>query len=284
MINKMTNKNNNNVPDDNEAHIEIETAKLPIVLNEKEIEIRRIIIAVGMVVLCVILQYLRKYNFVAGETAITTALVLTTMACGLEHGIAVGMIIPVIEYILGQNSYMTMLPMFVPVYMFAYLNLVIAVDVGKKSKLALWLIIGCLAKSLTLWAVVYYILMPNFGEVFPEDILLSIEASYSFSTRLMPALLGAGIACLLYAKIETIQWVDKLRKPKPKEVVEEVKMIKVRKSKVIAELEGEEDGKGKGKKGKGDKKGKGKDDKKSKGKDDKKDKGKDDKKDKKKKK
>lgn len=201
-----------------------------------------------LLLFCTIVQIFNTKSLYFTGILVNMALIVATLVVGIESGLFLAIFSPFVSTLFGQIPIFHIIPMMIPTIMFANMNLVLAIDIGKKHMLYVWFVVGCVAKAGSLWALMKFIIMPIFASEIDYKI---VEETMSYFS--IPQFITAFIAASIVGVIYPMTKAGKINKEERKISLERAAIIS--EGKAIARERVKNAEKAGGKKGKKGKKG-----------------------------
>ncbi len=171
--------------------------------TEKHITTKQLTVTAIMLALCIVFQSLKFLSPYITGSAVNAVLIITTLYCGVYSGSIIAIFTPVFAFLLGQTPILKIVPLMIFVIMIGNLCLVLITHILKKN-LYFALILASIVKSLFLWLVVWYLVIPFFAFNIPEKMQLAIKTSFSL-LQLITALIGSAIAVIIWQRVKHLK-------------------------------------------------------------------------------
>ncbi|WMI80268.1 ECF transporter S component [Anaerotignum sp. MB30-C6] len=168
---------------------------------------KQLVLTALLLAMCIIFQSLKGISVYLTGSAVNAMLVMATLAVGTSSGVFIAVITPFIAYLMGQTPIMQMVPLMVIVIMVGNLALVLLASVGRRGKLPAWLAAGATLKAVVLWLLVWYAILPFFGDAVPEKMVAVIKTTFSI-TQFITAVIGCVIAYMIHARVQHLYFAQ----------------------------------------------------------------------------
>lgn len=151
-----------------------------------------IIATVGIALaLCLLAQAFKGIQFVTGPL-VNTVLIITGLYVGMIPGVIVAVLSPVMAYIFAPAPVMQALPQMISVIMLGN-SVIVMVTCLLKRKIILGLSIAAISKSLVMWLLSSFVIIPLFGDALRAPMIEAIRVTFSIN-QLVTSVIGAIIA------------------------------------------------------------------------------------------
>lgn len=154
-----------------------------------------------LLALCIAFQCLKGLSVFITGTAVNAILVIAVLSTGFLSGLVISIVAPVVAYVMGMTPIVQAIPLMILVIMVGNALLVLAVALMQKKNLLVGMGIGSLGKFLWLWLMVWYVMLPVFGQNIPEKMQLAMRTTFS-TTQLITALLGSAAAGVIWERLK----------------------------------------------------------------------------------
>lgn len=152
-----------------------------------------------MLALCIVFQSMKGLSVYLTGSAVNCILIITTLYCGIFSGTFIALFTPIIAYFIGATPIMNMIPLMMLVIMVGNELIVLCVWLFHKKKIEVGMLMGCITKSLFLWAAVWFAVLPVFGTKLPEPMVMTVKMTFSI-TQFVTTCIGSVIAWVIYKK------------------------------------------------------------------------------------
>lgn len=187
-------------------------------MNNK-ITTKQIAVTAIMLALCILSQLFKNMTVYITGPIINTILIITTLYCGLLCSSIIAIITPITSFFITGAPVIAALPMIIPCIMIGNEILVLSIAFIKKAIIALKfklpsniakrelyllipsMIIGSILKSLFMSIAIVRFIIPTFATSLPTPMIKIASVTFS-TTQLITALIGGGIACVIWPAIK----------------------------------------------------------------------------------
>lgn len=174
-------------------------------LSIMKITVKQITLTAAFLAICIVSQLFKNLSVYITGPIVNTALILTTVYCGLTCGLILSVITPITAFFITGSPIMAAVPMIIPAIMLGNAVLVVVVyflkdRFGRKYHLTvsfpISMILGALFKGAVMGLMISYFILPHF---LPEKMLPKLPAlQIQFSiTQFFTALIGSAYAFII---------------------------------------------------------------------------------------
>ncbi|MFV0314079.1 MAG: ECF transporter S component [Anaerotignum sp.] len=162
---------------------------------------KQIVLTALLLAMCIIFQSFKGISVYLTGSAVNAILVMATLAVGTSSGVFIAIASACIAYLMGQTPIMQMIPLMVIVVMLGNITLVLLAGKGRNGSLPVWLAMAATLKAVVLWLLVWYAVLPFFGDAVPEKMIGTIKATFSV-TQFITATIGCIVAYIIHSRVK----------------------------------------------------------------------------------
>lgn len=166
---------------------------------KKRISTKQLTTTALLLALCIVFQCMKGLSVYLTGSAVNCILVIATLYCGLFSGTCIAILTPVVAHFIGATPIINMIPLMMFVIMAGNEVIVLCVWLLRKKKLVIGMMLGCVAKALFLWSVVWFVVLPIFGTGLQTPMVIAVKTTFSI-TQFVTACIGSAIAWVIYKK------------------------------------------------------------------------------------